>query len=294
MSTEPDDASLALRWQQGEKAAGELLYRRYFPTVLNYFRNKVGDAERGDLVADTFLRGQRGLQTFRGDASFKTFILKIAHNTLVDHYRRRANERKHADARDRELSAQDLARSPFSLIADSQQARLLLEALRRLPHELQELLELRFWEEPPERGQGAPRAGARRARQLPGSPGQHPLRPRRLGPEAPHPDGPRGRHLRLRRNSSPCDRAGPGRDLAPFPCSAHPPRLAPPERSGATRARATEGTQNGSLCPCVALGKGTQAPSSPSGHTSIPITFSSRTKLICMWSFARSYASQTE
>lgn len=147
MSTEPDDASLALRWQQGEKAAGELLYRRYFPTVLNYFRNKVGDAERGDLVADTFLRGQRGLQTFRGDASFKTFILKIAHNTLVDHYRRRANERKHADARDRELSAQDLARSPFSLIADSQQARLLLEALRRLPHELQELLELRFWEE---------------------------------------------------------------------------------------------------------------------------------------------------
>lgn len=147
MSTEPDDASLALRWQQGEKAAGELLYRRYFPTVLNYFRNKVGDTERGDLVADTFLRGQRGLQTFRGDASFKTFILKIAHNTLVDHYRRRASERKHADARDREFSAQDLARSPFSLIADNQQARLLLEALRRLPHELQELLELRFWEE---------------------------------------------------------------------------------------------------------------------------------------------------
>lgn len=144
------DELLLQRWQQDDKPAGKELYRRYFPVVRRYFYNKAGVDECDDLVGATFLRCHQGLQTFRGEATFKTFILKVARNVFADHCRRRATQRKHlagVTPSSDEVSARDLAKSPFSIVADGQQARLLLEGLRTLPLEIQELLELFYWEE---------------------------------------------------------------------------------------------------------------------------------------------------
>lgn len=145
--TDETDEALAARWRQGDRVAGDELFRRHFATVRRYFSNKAGEIEADDLISETFKRIQRGILTFRGEASFKTFILRIARNVRVDHCRRRIQERKHISAlADEEVTARDLARSPFSVIADGEQARLLLEALRNLPLEVQELLELHYWE----------------------------------------------------------------------------------------------------------------------------------------------------
>ena len=146
---EASDEALLSRWQQGDETAGKLLYRRYFPVVHRYFRNKASAEEFDDLVQSTFLGCHRGLQTFRHEASFKTFILKIAHNVFVSHCRKRIREREHDGPTpgSDDLSVADLAKSPFSVVADSRQARLLLAALRALPRDVQALLELFYWEE---------------------------------------------------------------------------------------------------------------------------------------------------
>jgi len=146
--TDESDESLLSRWKQGDQPAGKLLYRRYFPVVHRYFRNKASADEFDDLVQSTFLACHRGLRTFRGEASFKTFILTVAHNVFVSHCRKQVVERKYVGPvpNSDSLSVADVAQSPFSAVADGQQARLLLAALRALPIDVQALLELFYWE----------------------------------------------------------------------------------------------------------------------------------------------------
>lgn len=56
-----------------------------------------------DVVQETMIKAWRGLQDFRGDASTRTWILRIAHNTAIDAVRRR---------RDRSVAPEDLPDAP--------------------------------------------------------------------------------------------------------------------------------------------------------------------------------------
>lgn len=44
-----------------------------------------GAPETEDLVHDVFVRALRGLKTFRGESSFRTWVLHIATNTVLNH-----------------------------------------------------------------------------------------------------------------------------------------------------------------------------------------------------------------
>jgi RNA polymerase sigma-70 factor (ECF subfamily) len=52
-----------------------------------------------DVVQETMIKAWRGLESFRGDASTRTWILRIAHNTAIDALRRR---------RDRMVAPEDM------------------------------------------------------------------------------------------------------------------------------------------------------------------------------------------
>jgi RNA polymerase sigma-70 factor (ECF subfamily) len=67
------------------------LYAFYFPRIYAYINYRVGrvqDAE--DLVASTFLKATERLGQFewRGDGSFAAWLFRIAHDLVVDSYRR--------------------------------------------------------------------------------------------------------------------------------------------------------------------------------------------------------------
>ncbi|HWO07055.1 MAG TPA: RNA polymerase sigma factor [Candidatus Paceibacterota bacterium] len=74
-----------------EPAKYEALYTKYADRVFNYFWYRTGhdSALSEDLMQETFLRGFQHLKRFRNRGySYLTYLLNIAHNLLVDHYRK--------------------------------------------------------------------------------------------------------------------------------------------------------------------------------------------------------------
>lgn len=79
---EPCDRTLVLRAQSGERSAFNALVCKYRHRVLKlsmrYTRNRA-DAE--DAVQETFLKAYWGLQHFRGEAAFYSWLYRIAVNS---------------------------------------------------------------------------------------------------------------------------------------------------------------------------------------------------------------------
>ena len=85
-----DDLSLIARFSKGEQDPFGLLVGRYegvVRAVLYRLVGNVDDAE--DLAQETFIRVHGHLGKFRGDASLKTWILRIAANLARDFHRKR-------------------------------------------------------------------------------------------------------------------------------------------------------------------------------------------------------------
>jgi RNA polymerase sigma-70 factor (ECF subfamily) len=119
------------------------LFDRYFDAVFRFFRNKVSDGAE-DLVQQTFLACVQSRDHFRKEASFRTYLFTAARSKLYNYLERRGRE----GAIDWGVtSCADLGVSPSALLAQGQEHRLLLHALRRLPVDLQVALELYYFEQ---------------------------------------------------------------------------------------------------------------------------------------------------
>ncbi len=139
-----EDAQLLEAWRGGDAGAGEQLFDRYFERVCRFFYTKV-EAGVEDLVQQTFLACVESRDRFRGDSSFFTFLIAIAKNVLRNHYRKQKKQRQIVDFSLN--SMRDLAPSPSTVMRNASDDRALLEALRRVPLEVQTVLELYFWED---------------------------------------------------------------------------------------------------------------------------------------------------
>ena len=87
---EHKDAELVKLTLCGNTLAYNSLVQRYQRQVYNLAYRMLGNAEdAGDLVQDTFLRAYGALASFRQDASFLTWLYKIASNLCIDQLRSR-------------------------------------------------------------------------------------------------------------------------------------------------------------------------------------------------------------
>jgi RNA polymerase sigma-70 factor (ECF subfamily) len=139
----PDDAELFDRWVAGDRVAGSQLIRRHFDTVYKFFRNKVSsDAE--DLIQRTFLACTEARDRYRRDSSFRAFLFGLARIELLNHFRRQGKPGVRVDGS--VTTVHDLGTSPSALVVRHQEQQILLAALRRIPVDLQIVLELSYWE----------------------------------------------------------------------------------------------------------------------------------------------------
>jgi RNA polymerase sigma-70 factor (ECF subfamily) len=72
--------------QRGDKAAFDLIVRKYQRRVMGLVSRRLGDpADARDVTQEVFLRAYRALPRFRGDSAFYTWLYRIAINTTTNY-----------------------------------------------------------------------------------------------------------------------------------------------------------------------------------------------------------------
>ena len=93
--SDPTDAGLIERCQQGDEQAFRELVDRYKNLVFAVVARSTADPARvGDLAQDVFLGIHRGLPYFRGEAKLTTWIYRIVLNLLSQESERRRSRRE--------------------------------------------------------------------------------------------------------------------------------------------------------------------------------------------------------
>jgi RNA polymerase sigma-70 factor, ECF subfamily len=84
------DASLARAWRGGDEAAAAEIVRRHAGAIARYlYSSGASQGDVDDLVQEALFRGFRKLDSWRGEASLRSWLCCIAGNLLKDQYRRR-------------------------------------------------------------------------------------------------------------------------------------------------------------------------------------------------------------
>jgi RNA polymerase sigma-70 factor, ECF subfamily len=97
------DAALIAQWRGGEERAATALVERHAQAIARFVASLGEREEVEEVVQDTFVRAFGSLESFRGESSFRTWLLTIARNLLRDRQRRRTRARHHVAIQDDDL-----------------------------------------------------------------------------------------------------------------------------------------------------------------------------------------------
>jgi len=139
------DAALIARAKEDPEAFG-ILYQRYVAQIYRYLYYRTGNREDAeDLTARTFYRALRRFPHYvdRG-APFTAWLYRIAHNVVVNWLRDR--RRRPVVALETVTVSIEEEKDPHAVAEASEEKEILLQAVRRLPADRQELLILKFVE----------------------------------------------------------------------------------------------------------------------------------------------------
>lgn len=82
----------------GDVRAFEALYRTHLPRIYSLVRRMTGGRDADELTQDVFVRVWQKLASFRGDASFSTWLHRLAVNVVIERFRsEQANRRRLLD-----------------------------------------------------------------------------------------------------------------------------------------------------------------------------------------------------
>lgn len=143
---EDGDGELLERWRAGDERAGATLFERYYAAIERFFVNKVAVGV-GDLVQETFRRCLEARDRVNEPDKFRSFLFSIAYNVFRNHLRAKRASGREVDIESTSMAT--LSPGPRSMVIarESDEQRLLLEALRQIPAQHQVVLELHYWED---------------------------------------------------------------------------------------------------------------------------------------------------
>ncbi|MBA2542968.1 MAG: sigma-70 family RNA polymerase sigma factor [Deltaproteobacteria bacterium] len=144
MTADPD-RDLAERFQAGERVAFDQLVRRHQKGMWRLVRRYVKrEADASDVTQQAFVRAYKGLAAFRGAATVRSWLYRIAINCalswLRDHRREEPSELED------DALADGRAAAPLQLIG-SEDSKRLREAIKELPPKQKLVLELRVFDD---------------------------------------------------------------------------------------------------------------------------------------------------
>ena len=141
---DPSDQGLIALAQRGDPEAIGALYDRHHEALFRYTWLKVGDRQLAeDLTGDVFVRMLAALPRYRPmTASFRAWLYRIAHNLVMDHYRKEGNHTA-ISLQQAELHVEEAA-SVHALLEQKLTFERLQQALRVLEQTQRDVVMLRF------------------------------------------------------------------------------------------------------------------------------------------------------
>ena len=138
------DRELAERFRDGDHAAFDVLVRRHQKGMWRLIRRYVkNDADAADVTQLAFVRAFRGLAGFRGTATVRSWLYRIAINCALSWLR---DHRREQPAEIGEDALTDDNPAPAQLSAGDDRARL-RAAIAQLPPKQKLVLELRVFDD---------------------------------------------------------------------------------------------------------------------------------------------------
>ncbi len=134
----------------GDSRALELLYDRYSRTVYGMALRMLSNAEQAeDVVQETFWRVWRRGATFQqGYGQFSSWLFGIAHNLCIDELRRQRSRPSPIYTEDAQQILHDIPdgqQDVDSLTWQTERRRLISDALRDLPSDQRQVIELAYF-----------------------------------------------------------------------------------------------------------------------------------------------------
>jgi RNA polymerase sigma factor (sigma-70 family) len=137
---EMTDEKLMQRYAKGDAKAFDQLYARHRGPLYRYFIRQVNNpATANDLYQGAWEKIIKGREKYRPTAPFKVWMYRVAHNHLVDHYRRmRPVDSVEPD------TLSDTRADPSQGVIESEQNELLRAGITALPAEQRDTLLLQL------------------------------------------------------------------------------------------------------------------------------------------------------
>ena len=137
------------------------LYDTFYDPVRYFLAKRVSSREDClDLTQETFLRVYRGLEGYRGDAQFGTWVFRIAYNTYLKWLRRLKIEEASSEASIRGSDEAEIAaweyderiavsaeRSPLEKTLRVERRQVLRRAIDELPDQMRRCTQLRIYQD---------------------------------------------------------------------------------------------------------------------------------------------------
>ncbi|WP_068598087.1 RNA polymerase sigma factor [Vaginella massiliensis] len=136
--------------KKGKQIAQNQLIDLFWKRVYHYVLAKIQDDEESeDITIETFTKVFNKLKLYNPDFDFSTWVISIAHNTMIDHLRKSKHFKVSIDDEEFRLRydlLEDIPSPEESLILQQDNDHL-LKAIAQLPTHYQKVIELRYLED---------------------------------------------------------------------------------------------------------------------------------------------------
>ena len=137
---------ISLAKKKNQKSQTKLI-NSYWVDVFSFIMKKVQDENVADeITVSVFSKVLAKLDLYDPNFQFKTWILTIAQNTVIDYWRKKNRESE--DATDSfEGFKNQFARSPEELLISEEEQKQIITIIESLDSNYQDIIRLRFFEE---------------------------------------------------------------------------------------------------------------------------------------------------
>lgn len=139
--------ALIIKARDKDQKAQTQLINMFWVDVFSFVMNRVKDENDADeITVSVFSKVLNKLDLFDPNFQFKTWILTIAQNTIIDFWRRK--NRENEDASDGlENVENEFARSPEELMISEEDQQKIIKIIETMDAKNQDIIRLRFFEE---------------------------------------------------------------------------------------------------------------------------------------------------